>query len=326
MKSVLVTGASGFVGQRLVLRLARIGHRVRAASRHRPPIGDDIEYVEMQDLSSSVDWKRLLEGIDVVVHASAIAHTRGIDTASYDVVNHKAVGILARAARGKVERIIFLSSIRAQSGNAASSVLDETVPARPTDDYGRSKLQAEATLAAAGTPYVVLRPVLVAGERPAGNLATLVRLARLPLPLPFASCTARRSLIDVNDLCGAIAHVMDDAGHLGQTYVAAHPTPIAIADMLRALRKGLGSGSGLLPFPPALLRSLATLAGLGNATRTLFEDLVVSPAKLMASGWTPRHTPWEALTRIGQEAGRARLPPANPPRTQPALPRSRARR
>ena len=51
----------------------------------------------------------------MIVHTAAIAHTRGVDEATQDAVNHRAVAALAEAARGRVERLIFLSSIRAQS-------------------------------------------------------------------------------------------------------------------------------------------------------------------------------------------------------------------
>jgi UDP-glucose 4-epimerase len=301
-----VTGASGFIGRALVADLAARGYAVRAASR-RPealalPRGAEGALVERHrspNLSNDADFASLLAGVDVVIHAAAIAHTQGIAEEAFETVNHRAVGRLAEAARGKAERFVFLSSIRAQSGTASPTLLTEADTPRPADPYGRAKLAAEKALACSGTPFVVLRPVLVAGPNPSGNLAALLRLANRGLPLSLDGFTARRSLVALADVTAAVAHVLEGAAHLGETYILSHPDPVAVGAIFAALREGLGRKAGGLPVPVALLRALLALTRQGAMRERLFGDLAASPAKLMATGWSPHVSPHAALVEMG---------------------------
>jgi UDP-glucose 4-epimerase len=201
-----------------------------------------------------------------------------------------------------VERLIFLSSIRAQSGAAAPRILTEAQYPRPTDAYGRAKLAAEEALAHVGVPHVTLRPVLVAGSPPNGNLAAMLRLARLKLPLPFAGFAARRSLVARADLCAAVEHVLVDHAHLGKTFIVAHPEPIGVNAMFAALREGIGRKPGLFTVPSPLLRAAMAMPGIGEVRDKLLGDLVASSAKLMATGWEPKISPRAALAQIAAAA------------------------
>jgi nucleoside-diphosphate-sugar epimerase len=299
LKRILVTGATGFIGRALVPHLVRSGYAVRAASRTPQPSRENVESVTSPDLAGRADWAPLLDSIDMIVHAAAIAHTRGADATAYDSINHRGAVALAQAAQGKVERLVFLSSIRAQSGAAAGEPLTEARDPQPTDAYGRSKLAAEEALARLNAPAVILRPVLVAGPRPGGNLATLLRLARLQLPLRLDALNGRRSLVALADLCAAVAHVLADRTHIGETYIVAHPEPIRIGDMFAALREGLGRKPVGLVVPGKLLRAALEFARMSDARDKLFGDLVASPAKLMATGWAPQIPPRAALVEIG---------------------------
>ncbi|WP_291693545.1 NAD(P)-dependent oxidoreductase, partial [Bradyrhizobium sp.] len=90
-----MTGASGFIGRALVAYLAERGYRVRAASRRPFPSGKAIDAVTSPDLTATADWPPLLDGMDVIVHAAAIAHTRDGNEAALALVNHRAVAALA---------------------------------------------------------------------------------------------------------------------------------------------------------------------------------------------------------------------------------------
>lgn len=301
MTRVLVTGATGFCGLPLVARLAAAGYEVRAAVRRAPspPLPAGVETALHPDLAGPVDWAPLLAGVDAVVHLAGIAHvTRDIPEDRYDLVNHRATAALAQAAQqAGVQHIVFVSSIRAQSGPAADHVLTEAAMPRPSDAYGRSKLAAEAAVAAAGVPFTILRPVLIYGAGLKGNLATLARLAALPIPLPFAGFANRRSLLSVDNLVGAIRFSLDTPAARGETYVVADPQPITLAEIVAALRPG---PPRLFALPHGLVATAAHLVGGADAWDRLNGELMAFPGKLMAAGWVPTADTKAALRSAAQ--------------------------
>ena len=182
-RAILVTGATGFVGRAVVAALAE-GERPVVALVRR--FVDDLPAGVIQRRSPAIEtldqdgWLSALEGIGAVIHCAAIAHIGpDVPDSQYDAVNHRAVAALADAARiAGIDRIVFLSSIRAQCGPASDEVQTEASTPQPTDAYGRAKLDGERALSASGVPFVILRPVLVVGDEPKGNLRLLARLAR----------------------------------------------------------------------------------------------------------------------------------------------------
>jgi nucleoside-diphosphate-sugar epimerase len=286
---VLVTGASGFVGRAVVPSLAAAGCEVRAASRHRPDFAAPVEAAVHGALGPDVDWQPLLAGVDFVVHLAGIAHTGpGVPADDYDRINHQATASLAQAARiAGVKRFVFVSTIRAQTGPQADLVLTEADAPQPTDPYGRSKLAAETALAQSGVDFTVLRPVLVYGPGIKGNLRMLARLAALPVPLPFGAFTNRRSLLSIGNLAAAITHVLQHPESGGETYVVADLQPVSPAQIVKALRAGLGRPPGLVNAPPGLIRLGLTMLGRGRQWDQLGGQLVVNPAKLVIAGWRP---------------------------------------
>lgn len=304
---VLVTGANGFVGRYLVRALAESGYRIRAASRSGAPAGADVEQVAIGDLGSAIDWRRLLAGVDHVVHGAGLAHADGeLPEERYLEVNTQATLELARAAQAaRVRRFVFLSSIRAQSGPIAEHMLTEADAPAPSDAYGRSKLAAEQGLAGLDLDWVALRPVLVYGAGVKANMAALVRLARLPLPLPLGGLSAQRSLLAVENLCGAVAFALSEGCPPRCSYIVADPEPLSVAGMLAAMRAGLGHRPGLIAVPPALLKVAAGLVGRPAAYERLAGGLVASPAALLNAGWRPQVETRAALARL------AALPPGD---------------
>jgi nucleoside-diphosphate-sugar epimerase len=287
---VLVTGASGFIGRALVPALVAAGYDVRAAGRHMPPpFAPTVEVAIHGDLGASVEWRPLLTEVDFVVHLAGIAHTgSGVAAGHYDLVNRVATAALAKAARtAGVKRVVFVSTIRAQTGPRSDHVLTEDDPPRPTDPYGCSKLAAEAALARSGVDFAVLRPVLVYGPGVKGNLRALARLAALPIPLPFAAFTNRRSVLSVHNLAAAIAHVLRHPASGGETYVVADLQPVSLADMVKALRAGLGRAPKLIKVPPGVVRVGLAMLGRSSSWDQLDGQLIVDPSKLIRAGWRP---------------------------------------
>src|ERR1700743_3376530 len=159
----------------------------------------NVRLVRVPDLSRPFDWEPLLRQCDAVVHLAGIAHTFAEDDL-YDRVNHQAAGALANAAFRCGVHLVFVSSIAAQSGSFSISELTEEDPPKPINAYGRSKLAAEHAIRGSGGSLTILRPVVIYGEGEKGNLATIRKISRLPIPLPFGGLKERRSVLSVQHL------------------------------------------------------------------------------------------------------------------------------
>ena len=307
---VLVTGANGFIGRALLPAFVPFGHQIRAAVRNASAVSfpPNVEVREYGDLSRDVDWSPLIDGCDAVVHLAGIAHTGpGIPDEAYDRVNHRATADLARAAKAAgVGRFVFMSSIRAQSGPTADHVLTEDDAPQPADAYGRSKLAAENALRQQDIPYTILRPVLVYGPGAKGNFAELVRLATLPIPLPFGALTKERSLIGLSGVIRAVVFALQSDNARDQTFIIADPAPISVAAMIAALRRGFGREPGLIAVPRPLLRMALTMIGKRDVLDRIDGQLIASSAKLVAAGWPASPDTASSLTALAERMAGAR--------------------
>ncbi|GJE15911.1 NAD-dependent epimerase/dehydratase family protein [Methylobacterium marchantiae] len=299
---IALTGATGFIGRHLLRSLSAEGYRVRVLLRRPVEVPAGASGAVVGDLSRPMNMSAALAGVDAIVHSAGLAHAMsGTPEDDYRSSNIEATRRLAEAAaRARVGRFVFLSSIRAQTGISAPGIVTETDPPRPTDAYGRSKLAAEQALADIGIDWVALRPVLVYGGGVKGNMAALLRLARTPYPLPLASLTGRRSLISMENLSAAIVTVLRHQGSLGRSFIAAEPEAPRLPDMIAALRSGLGRGPGLVPCPASLFGLACRLTGRQEVFERLSSDLVARSDGLSALGWSPKLTSSEGLAALAR--------------------------
>ncbi|WP_019904920.1 NAD-dependent epimerase/dehydratase family protein [Methylobacterium sp. 77] len=299
---IALTGATGFIGRHLLRSLSAQGYRVRVLLRRPVEVPEGASGAVVGDLSRPMNMSAALAGVDAIVHSAGLAHAMsGTPEDDYRSSNIEATRRLAEAAaKARIGRFVFLSSIRAQTGISAPGIVTEADQAHPTDPYGRSKLAAENALAEIGIDWVALRPVLVYGAGVKGNMATLLRLAQTPYPLPLAGLSGRRSLISVENLSAAIVTVLRHRGTLGRALAAAEPEALRLPDMIAALRSGLGRRPGLVPCPESLFGLACRLTGRSEAFARLSSDLVVRSDGLAALGWQPRLTSSEGLAALAR--------------------------
>lgn len=311
--TILVTGATGYIGRHLCGWLSAHGYRVRAAVRRESPAslipGCD-EIVVVGDLGSGTDWTEAVNGVDAVAHLAARVHmiheSASDPDQEYDRCNVLGTIKLYEDCRAAgVRRFLYFSTIGVH-GEASfapqARVWTRDDPPSPTTAYARSKWAAESWLREQGrggtdvTDVTVFRPPLVYGRDAPGNFARLVGVMRRGVPLPFAWVENRRSFVHVNHLVEAAGRCLFAERTAGETYLVSDGQDLPANAFFRALKSALGSRSVLLPCPLPVLRVLAACTGFSDTLRKMIGTLRCDSEPLWRDlGWSPPLAVEEAL-------------------------------
>ncbi len=248
MLPLFLTGASGFVGRRLLGILARAGYRdVRLLTRDParlaglaslPPSWRVIEGA----LGDASAWGDALTGTDTVVHLAA-ATGKAPRRLHFEVNREGTRGLLERSRAAGVRRFLYVSSI-------AVAYQD-----RPHYHYAEAKAAAEGLVGASGLDCLIVRPTVVLGPG-SPLLAGLRRLALLPIPLIFGNGKAPVQPLHVDDLARLLEAALRLAGWGGRAITAGGPEILSIEELLlrmRATRKPDRRGLVHLPLGPSRL-------------------------------------------------------------------------
>lgn len=296
--TILVTGATGFVGRVLVARLADEGRTFRVASRRASaePAQSRAPEIVVGDLAQPVDWGPALDGVDTVLHLAGRAHVLGREAQSDDSfmrVNVDATRDLARAAAAAgVRRFVFLSSAKVMGEESSATGFRETDTPHPVGPYATSKLLAErAALDVArdtGLSVVVVRSPLVYGPGVRANFLALIRAVDRGIPLPFGAVNNARSVIAVDNLVDALLACADAPRPKSDVYFAKDEPDLSTPDLIRAIAHALRRPARLIPIPPALLRLGGRILGRDDTMVRLIGTSVVDSSRIRADlAWHP---------------------------------------
>ncbi|PZE65962.1 NAD(P)-dependent oxidoreductase [Curtobacterium sp. MCBD17_021] len=310
--TVLVTGASGFLGRAVAAAVRDAGHAVRTFQR-RPSGVDGVQDV-LGTMTDPAAVRTAVAGVDAVVHLAAKVSLAG-DPADFVRVNVDGTrDLLAAAREAGVARFVFVSSPSvAHTGESIAG--DDATPASPGSargDYARTKAAAELLALAADAPgfaVVAVRPHLVWGpgdEQLVGRIVDRARRGRLPV------LDSGAALIDtcyVDNAASAMVAALERAEVVhGNAYVVTNGEPRPVGELLA----GICAASGV-PVPrqhvPAGIARVAGSAveavwhvrpGVDEPPMTRFLAEQLSTAHWFDQRRTRRDLRWEPAVSIDE--------------------------
>jgi nucleoside-diphosphate-sugar epimerase len=265
---VLITGATGFLGEHLTRRLLRDGASVRAlarsAAKARPLVDQGAELVE-GEVTDEGAVRRALEDVSVIYHLAGKLFIPGVPDEEYRRTHVEGTRTLLAAARerGGIERFVHCSTTGVL-GAVGDRPVCEDAPFGPTNAYERTKLEAELLVRDAGTrglPVAIVRPGLVYGP---GDLHLLgfFRTIQRGLFRPIGRRPVWLHPIYIDDMTDAFVRCARDPRAVGECFHIAGQEPSTIATLATTIAGSLGVAKprGFIPMPAARL-----LAAAGDA-------------------------------------------------------------
>lgn len=246
---VLVAGASGYLGRRLVPRLLARGRRVRALVRGGAARAASLPHlagceIAAGDLSDAASCRRAAEGMDTIVHLVGIIRESG--TATFESVHVDGTVALVQAARHAVaRRFLYVSALGARP--------DSTGP------YARTKAEAERIVRHSGLTWLILRPSIVFA-RDGEFYGILDRLTAVPLVPVLGSGRAPMSPVHADDLADIEANALDRPAAWNRAYTVCGPEAIPFVDLLRRVARGRRRAFVPVHVPLLLARPAIALA------------------------------------------------------------------
>lgn len=264
---ILVTGATGAVGPRVVAALLESGCRVRTLSLDAPhegawPAGVD---ARLGDVTDPPAVAAAMAGVDGVIHLAALLHIINPPPqlrSRYERINVGGTANVVEAARqAGVGRVVFFSTI-AVYGPSTGGVLTEDSPLRPDSFYAQTKVDAERIVLSAkhadGMPMgTVLRLGAVYGARIKGNYRRLLlSLARRRF-IPIGAGTNRRTLVYDKDVARAAVLALRHPGAEGSVFNITDGRCHSMNNIIETLCDALGRRPPRLSLPLGPIRFLA---------------------------------------------------------------------
>lgn len=213
-RTVLVTGATGFVGRRLVPALVDRGDAVRAMTRH-PDEYDGSGDAVYGDVDDGDGLAEALAGVDVAVY---LVHSLGDD--DFERKDAEAAARFGEAAAASgVRQIVYLGGLGADDGELSAHL--------------RSRREVESLLGRAGVPVTVLRAAIVVGAGGISWEITRQLVKNLPAMVVPKWAATRSQPIGIDDVVRYLAGVIGDEAAIGRIFEIGGPDRLTYVEMLQ---------------------------------------------------------------------------------------------
>ena len=272
MKSLFITGGSGFVGSNLIKLFSSI-----------------------YEIVSYKKGALVQVNQDVVIHLAGKAHDlKNVSSSDeyYKVNTELTKEIFDAFLTSEAKVFITLSSVKAVADEVEGELTEEVTP-NPITHYGKSKLLAEQYILSqpipAGNRVYILRPCMIHGPGNKGNLNLLYSLVSKGLPWPLGLFENSRSYLSIENLCFIIKELIDREDIPSGVYNVADDGPLSTNEVIKLIAESKGKKARILNLNKNLIKVLARVGDLlklplnSERLQKLTESYVVSNAKIKAA-------------------------------------------
>ena len=300
--TILITGASGFLGNGIIKELKKRKLEARCVFRkiekYFQTKNSIIDNYYFEDINSSTDWSEALANIDCVIHCIGRAHiikdNHKVSLLEYKKINVDITRNLAeQASLFGVKRFIFISTIGVNGICTDSSTYfkSDDSPA-PFNHYTDSKYEAEKILKEisnkTGLEIVIIRPPLIYGPGVKGNFLRLLNLIDSRIPLPLSKINNLRSYIGLDNLVDLIIRCTYHPAAKGKIFLACDGEDLSTTDLIKKIAKEMKINIFLFYLPIFILRMASSLIGFRKEVDRLVESLQIDYSYTRkVLGWTP---------------------------------------
>ncbi|WP_452598269.1 NAD-dependent epimerase/dehydratase family protein [Pontimicrobium sp. MEBiC01747] len=283
MKSIIISGISGFMGSNLKPYLNK-NYTVFGLSRKENEIENTINYDEV--------FKKGLDNYLAFIHLAGKAHDlkkTSDNNAYFETNTDLTIKLFDLFLESKCEVFIFMSTVKAIADSVDNVLTEESVP-NPKTAYGKSKRAAEEYILSKKIPenkkVYILRPCMVHGPNNKGNLNLLYKIISKGIPYPLGNFDNRRSFLSIDNLCYCTKELL----HLkpeGICYQLADDMPISTNKLVSIIAETIGKPTRIVNFPKFMFRIIARIGDIiplfpinTDKLGKLTENYVVSNSKI----------------------------------------------
>ena len=269
---IIITGASGFVGQNLSLYL------------------ENQNYI-VHKLSLRKSWI-LNKDSDVLIHLAGKAHdtaNTSADEEYFKINRDLTIKLFDEFLNSNIKDFFYFSSVKA-TADTVVGILDENHISTPKTPYGKSKLEAEKYLLSQKLPQnkrlFIIRPCMIHGPGNKGNLNLLYKVVEKRIPWPLAAFENQRSFLSIENLNSLISEMLAKENLASGIYNFADDESLSTNDLVRLIAKTNGKKGRLWKISSKLISGTAKIGDIiglplnSERLKKLTESYVVSNQKI----------------------------------------------
>lgn len=274
MKTIIITGSTGFVGQNLIKYIQENG------------MGTSIP------LSLRDNLPKELEPADAIIHLAGKAHDLKNTSNSqeyFDVNYGKTKELFDLFLQSDIKDFIYFSSVKAVA-DTVKGILTEDAKPNPKTPYGKSKLQAEEYLLRVVLPegkrLIILRSCMIHGPGNKGNLNLLYQVVKKGIPYPLGAFDNKRSFLSIDNLNFIIHQILTKANFPSGVYNVADDDSLSTNELIKIITEASGARGKTWKLSKRLITGLAKIGDLlhlplnSERLKKLTESYVVSNEKV----------------------------------------------